>query len=523
MTISFGIEFEFDYVRSNNEVITTYHGRDPYYIAPSWDYQADPTAGSELRSPVFTSLEDYIRECNNQFGHMVLNNRGEIPYMANESDRSLGQHMHIGMPRRQLTNYQKVKIAKTILELYPFFASIQAQPIPSHRGLNTIYARSMQQYRNVISSDHYAEISASHIGTVELRIFDANIPQASLINAFFITQIAKKAIQPRRRNNNDNNNDSFDFNAYHEERQKALRYGLIGIDITSYLKKIRNIVGNISIPNINCIKEGLYLIARYRANFWVLWKYAQVPKFDYMKKTLENCSEYLNNIEQLVSTEKREKLRRWINEASEIENLDQIIGLSIATDRTLVDMITERAQNAQTTTTVTTITRRMGLTRSEVRELVENGYWSLRRLNEVPNYDSTSVAEYISNLLRNHGNQYVNQYSAQEIIESPSRYYVFLAIDQRRNINQICGSIAVHMRTGEISSLVVDRRFRRLGIARKMVQKILMILYGTEVRSAITFIRNGNEASKRLFESLGFKKVEQNDNVSKYEYIFRRD
>jgi GNAT superfamily N-acetyltransferase len=515
MEISFGIEFEFDYVTRCNHVITTYSGRRPHYIAPNWGCQEDHTAGSELRSPVFLSLQQYISECNNQFSNMI--NGEEIPYMCNEAGRSLGQHMHVGLPSRQLTRAQKFKIAKAILEFYPFFAAIQAQPIPSSRGLNTLYARSMTIYNNVISEDHYAEISESHLGTVELRIFDANIPQASLVNAFFITSIAKKALQQRRRDGD--NDENFNFYTYKLERTKALRYGLIGLDVTNYLKKIRNIVGNIEIPEINSLREGLYLIARYRINFWGLWKYSQINKFDYMKNTLKDCSQYLANLSELVNGEKREKFNRWISEAQQIENLDQLIGVSIATDRTLVDMISEGVQSAQTTV----VASRRELTRTEVRLLVEDGCWDLRRLNEVPGFGVHGVAQYISDLLRHHGEQYVNQYSAQEIIDSPNRYYVFVAIDERRNIYQICGAIAVNIRSGEISSLVVDRRFRRLGIARRMVEKVLDILYRTDIRAAVAYIQNNNEAAKRLFEQLGFIKVEQNDSVSKYEFTFRRE
>lgn len=298
MSVSFGVEFEFDYIDcSNRRAVSS--GVRPLYLTEGWDYQLDPTASSELRSPVFTSLEQFINECNREFGEMVQLSNNYIPYMCNDDGRSLGQHMHVGKPNATLSLETKKKLAKAIVDFYPLLTAIHAQPIPSRRGLTTMYARSLMYYNDVISSDHYCEISDSHVGTVELRIFDSNIPQASLVNAFIVTEIAKKAFRSR----NLNNSNDVDFRAYDQERSRALRYGLIGLNVTDYLRKLKAVVGNVEIPNIACIKEALYLMSRYRLNFYGVWRYSNVKPYDYFKAQRSDQRKQTGNRKETSTTQ----------------------------------------------------------------------------------------------------------------------------------------------------------------------------------------------------------------------------
>ena len=504
MTVSFGIEFEFDYVKPNNEIVV-YEGRRPYYLAENWGYQPDYTASSELRSPVFISLEQYVSETTRQFRGMVEHSREIIPYMCNSPRRSLGQHMHIGKPNRELRQNEKRKIARAIIEFYPFFASIQAQPIPSHRGLNSRFTISMREYNNFISLDHYAEISDSHNGTVELRIFDANLPQVSLVNAFFITKIADKVLRSRRITFDSN----FDFARYHEERTNALRYGLVGINVTRYLKKIRDILGNIELPNIPAIKEILYLVARYRLNPYGVWSYVRASRYDYMKANLMDTSKYLENLLEINNIQHRDKVEQWIEEAKEVENLEQLIGISIAVDdvlaRALVRAIESRELRRRTTTHVRTRAVLRGLGRSEVRRAISEGRYAILRINELSTMSRERVAERISELLRLHGEGFVNTLTPNEVIEAPDRFYVFVAYDSNRNIEQICGTIAVHVRRGRISSIVVDRRFRGLGIGRRLIEHAIRVLRDNGVSKIYMWVRRNNERMLRLAENFGFE------------------
>jgi ribosomal protein S18 acetylase RimI-like enzyme len=101
--------------------------------------------------------------------------------------------------------------------------------------------------------------------------------------------------------------------------------------------------------------------------------------------------------------------------------------------------------------------------------------------------------------------------SAQEIIETDFRFYVFVAYDRASGAEQICGAISIHMQSGEIRSLVVDRRFRRLGIARALVAHVIELAREHNLARVYTYVRRGNESSANLFASLGFRIEGGND------------
>jgi ribosomal protein S18 acetylase RimI-like enzyme len=503
MPASFGVEFEFDYI-DNRSVRSVYRGEIPSYVAPNWGYQEDYTASSELRSPVFTSLQQYVNECNRQFGDWIRQNPSSIPYMCNGEGRSLGQHMHLGIPSRRLNYDEKRKIAALIIDFYPFLAAIHAQPIPSHRGLTTVYARSMKYYRNFIDSDHYAEISDSHVGTVELRLFDSNIPQASLTCAWITTKLVEKALS----SDVDDDDNSYDFDAYDEIRNKALRYGLTGLNVTRYLKMLKENLGNMEIPDIPCVKEIMYLVARYRLNPYGVWRYADVKPYEYMKSQLSDCSKFLENIVGIRNVRHEDKLRNWVNDANQLENLDQLIGLSMATDQSLMASIQTTSRTIQATrVSYSEELRRRGievLSREMVREAIENSRFSICRINELRTMDRERVARVISYLSIRHGEACISELTENQVIDSEDRFYVFVAYSEDGGIEQICGSIAIHVATGKITFLAVNRRFRRLGIARRLVEHVINVARERGRDRVTVNVRENNEPSLQLFRSLGF-------------------
>jgi len=494
MPTSFGIEFEFDYIDSRS-VRSVYRGARPSHIARGWDYQEDYTASSELRSPIFTDLQQYIDECNRQFGYWVENYSNLIPYMCNEGGRSLGQHMHIGIPDRRLSYEEKKRISRFIIDFYPFLAAIHAQPIPSHRGLTTIYAKSMREYRSFIDLDHYAEISDSHVGTVELRLFDSNIPQASLTCAWIVTKLAEKALA----SSIDDNDDEYNFDAYEGIRNKALRYGLVGLDVTAYLKMLKNNLGNLEIPDIPCIKEIMYLMARYRLNPYGVWRYANAKPYEYMKAQLSECSQYLENMFRAGNVRHEDKLRSWLNDSHQIESLDQLIGLSMATDRGLVSVASQQ-QTIQ-------VGVAQGLSRSQVREAIAQNRFTICRIGELRTMDRRRVADQISHLSIRHGEACLSELTPDQIIESNDRFYVYIVHSEDGNIEQICGSIAVHIASGRITFLVVDRRFRRLGVARTLINYVVNVASRAGRERVTVNVRENNNAAIQLFRSMGFYEV----------------
>jgi ribosomal protein S18 acetylase RimI-like enzyme len=153
----------------------------------------------------------------------------------------------------------------------------------------------------------------------------------------------------------------------------------------------------------------------------------------------------------------------------------------------------------------------IGLGRSQIRTCLERGYYRIVRINELSTLNATQVAEHISNLLAHHGDGVVNPMSAQEIISTDFRFYVLVAYDRASGAEQICGVISIHMRSGEIRSLVVDRRFRRLGIARALLAHVIELAREHNLPRVYTYVRRGNKPSANLFASLGFRIEGGND------------
>jgi ribosomal protein S18 acetylase RimI-like enzyme len=78
---------------------------------------------------------------------------------------------------------------------------------------------------------------------------------------------------------------------------------------------------------------------------------------------------------------------------------------------------------------------------------------------------------------------------------------------------EVIGTIAIRMSDGEISSLVVDRRFRGLGIARKLLINVLNL----RDKPFYAYVKKDNQASLNLFKSLGFVVTEESETAYRLE------
>ncbi|MEM2365700.1 MAG: N-acetyltransferase [Nitrososphaerota archaeon] len=120
-----------------------------------------------------------------------------------------------------------------------------------------------------------------------------------------------------------------------------------------------------------------------------------------------------------------------------------------------------------------------------------------------------------------HGDSFVRILTHQEILELPHRFYVFV-VSTRDSISDrykdvVLGAIGVRVRTGEIISLVVDRRYRRLGIAKRLLRKAISVCE----ENPYAYVRRDNIAMIRLLESMGFVKEEETKDC--YKYVLRRE
>jgi len=76
--ISFGLEFEYSGIDGNGREVLEFDNR--YAHRRTWTYQEDGTAGVEVDSPPFTSLEEAVKEIKNQFNWWKRENYGLYSY-----------------------------------------------------------------------------------------------------------------------------------------------------------------------------------------------------------------------------------------------------------------------------------------------------------------------------------------------------------------------------------------------------------------------------------------------------------
>jgi len=499
MNVSFGIEFEFDIIKSDGTKIRHEYPPGRYCIR-GWDYQCDSTCAVELRSPVFVSVDQAVNEIRRQFNKWCEVLDGCAPYAFNTPGRSLGMHIHVGLPDASLFVHEKRAIGRAVANVYPFLASLQAQPIPSLRGLTTTYARPIWRYNwNFPSTDHYCEISSSAHGTVEFRLFDSNIPQIALVNAFFLKAIAEKVLDSL----SDNNNLSIRLmkRKYMRDRDLGLRYGINALGIRSYLRYLLNLIGDIELPNYDFFREILYLAIKYGITPYGILRLSGVNEYHYFKEMFCNPDKFIQNIYSLMNVRDNEQFLRAIDDA--LENAHKIARLS-----DLIALSAKRRVEIMATITIPEHSRDLP-SRSYVRKCIESNNFRIARIFEVSNMSEDEVADRISYLLRYHGNRFVNVLSPHEIINDSRRFYVMTVHDPENDREVIIASIAIRVRTGEVSSLVVDKRYRRLGIARRLIEYVKAI----SERPIFGYVRANNQAMISLLRSLGFSLREVDDRV----------
>jgi ribosomal protein S18 acetylase RimI-like enzyme len=489
---SFGIEYEFGFV-NERDVISCSIAGDRYAHTDNWGYQDDPTAGAEVWTPVFTDINEAFESHARQWRYWMNENHPYVPYMCNHRGWSIGVHVHIGRPDRRLTDSERRQIARSIAIAYPYLMALHAQPIPSMRGLSSRYAYPIwqAQYRIPVP-DHYAEISASHIGTVEFRIFDSNIPQATLTCVSLMKALADKMVSSY-----ETDNYSITDRTYRQDRERALRFGVIGLDVAQYLRYIKNVVGNVEIPNVNSVREILYLSAKYFMNVWNVKQTLHVKDYMWFKSMLDKPSEFLSNIVEMVPNRFVEKVNTWRREASRMNTLDDLIRVAESSRNVFIRALNENVERAM----VTCVGREV----------------AVLRINEVPNISRDEVAREVERLLLNEGDNFVQPYSARDIISLPQRFYVACVRANESDRATVVGAISVHVSDGEIGSLVVDRRFRRRGVARQLVNHVLTL--GLPRYTA--YVRDGNLPSRALFGSMGFTESEVVNGGRWLEYVRR--
>lgn len=89
-----------------------------------------------------------------------------------------------------------------------------------------------------------------------------------------------------------------------------------------------------------------------------------------------------------------------------------------------------------------------------------------------------------------------------EMIKAPYAYY-FVALIKDEVVG-ICGLRDI-AGEGEITNVVVDDGYRRLGIGRKMLEKVIDQCGQLDIKDVTLEVRIGNKPAISLYEEFGFK------------------
>ncbi len=515
--VSFGYEYEFFYITSDDRVITEYHYTpNPIARVRGWHWQGDYTAGSELSTPVYTNIVRASRNIDRQFRWWLSRNDGYAPYFYTPRGYSLGQHHHYGLPSRRLQFREKYQIAYVVSRFYPLFNGLYANPVPSHRGLTSRFCYSISQLHGTpISTDHYCEISDSHNGTVELRLFDANIPQLALSVTTFIKPLVEKALEEYE-NGHRYYRERINTRLYSRERRKALEHGLRRLNLRQYLTLYKDYVGDIRLPNLNSVKEIWYLAVKERLTPYELYKRFIVdngyPRFRYWSIMVSNTSKFLENYLELIDGEYRERIEEWISESHRITHVSDLIEILGEVEPRRIERVRRVVERV--------LPRISYPSRRYVRELLsqENGltYFYINRIYEVEGLSQDEVVRRIVELVNEHGEGFTNKIDERYVVEAPERFYVIWIRHPITDNPVIISTIAIRIRTGEISHFVVHRRYRGLGLGRAILNAIIRIARENNLSQVYLWVKHDNVTMQNLVTRLGFTRVDDNGHSYKY-------
>jgi ribosomal protein S18 acetylase RimI-like enzyme len=206
---------------------------------------------------------------------------------------------------------------------------------------------------------------------------------------------------------------------------------------------------------------------------------------------------YLENILGIENIRNKDKLMKMHKKAVKIKTWDELIEVS---KKELSNIIKAKMKELAKR-------EKLSLKREDVEGVLKTNSFIIDRIMNIPGMDRQEVAEEISKLLSEHGDGFVNVMSPNEVIRAEERFYVLTVFNSRLRKHEILGCIAVRMRDGEISHLVVNKKFRSLGIAKALVRYVLNL----NLNSYWAYVRKNNVASLGLFRSFGFNVVSETD------------
>jgi predicted GNAT family acetyltransferase len=507
---TFGIEFEANCITDQGVVSSNVRCKSDT-LRSGWNIQDDPTTMIEINSPIFEDVVSASSEIGKQFSAWIgKHSIAFYAYNANqhvdEALTSSGQHIHIGTDPQTTSRMEfetKNTFARHIREVYPLLMAISAQPTPSKRMLYGQYCMSMSNYSYMPREEnsHGQELNYSHLGTVECRVFDTNIPQCSLAEAWMLTKICDHSRREKIKSHRDVCTKTFDTRRYDSLRQLACTHGYTDLPISELLTQVKTMIQDENINNFELpsIRDIYYLMARYSLNPSDIYHLIKPNKYTYFKTMFESPDKYLANLVTLTENNQplNKAFQRMLNESMDLTSFDQLIALTADNTNNLFNV--KQVKPKQTMIPI-----------EVVKAKIASGEYEIKRLSEL-NITSTESAIEIAHMIDDYSSSIINRVTAHSILEANERYYVLVCNINNKQV--ILGAVAIRLSTREVSHLVTKKEYGRIGIATMLLKFLVSIATESCFQNLITYVKKDNEVSKKMFEHLGFK-IEHMSGVS---------
>ena len=375
--------------------------------------------------------------------------------------------------------------------------AISAQPTPSKRMLQSCYCASLADLPDYLpyeGNEHEQEINFSHLGTVEFRVFDTNIPQCSLAEAWILKKICDHI-----RVNDKTTDLNFRVDRYVNLRKLACCQGFTSLPITELLTQIKTMLPeeNLDVFELDSIRDIFYLMAKYALNPSDIYHIVKPSKYAYFKTMFEEPNKYLENL-KLVSGKFINVFDKMLNESKQITSFDQLIALSTHAPNTKLFEAKKKIKQIKPLIDL-----------EFLKNKIAYKHYDIKRIVDYENINSEDIAIEISNMMIEEPTQLVNRMSTQEILEAHERFYTFSINDDRiegKRKTEFLGAIALRFKTGEIMHMIVNKNYQKLGIGSIMLKYLVDFTKDTALPEAIAYIKKSNTVSAKMFEKLGFKK-----------------
>jgi hypothetical protein len=481
---SFGIEFEGDVINANQDRQSRQLKHQT--CAKGWSHQNDMSATFELRTPVFTNVKEACQSIKKEFTKWCIANPAHAPLFKGTG---IGHHIHVGEPDtgpRGIGREKKILIVKKVIKILPFCYFISANNKSSDgKHLSTRMKTSsycMNLNSRIIENAHRYEIEDSHVGTVELRKFDANIPQVSLAVAAILEKFVKFA-QPVEINAEDRtehrlllSRQTIEFlKKYSQSKDKILRSD--PMELLTYKQVLREIDIDFS-KYPDSVKEVLYLALVKMANVCEAIGY---HKFEFCREIAQNPEKLFEIIIKYSGPDIAEKIKAAQEEAKQFKTLRQMIDHKPTLEKNNLERLVKKIGATCLSKRTKEFLGNFTYDKKDLKEIFKVNKESKKvlkdhpaanflRLRQIRGRTPTQIALDIAA---------VTGETAQQVRESIDRYYVQYI---KKNLAVI---FSINIQTMEPKKFFIDEKQK--GFYEEPVKEFVAGILGETRASTITF------------------------------------